>query len=329
MEEAIGTSGACRVFGNSRATLYRRRNPPPRPEGPRNRSSPHPAELSEEERGRVLEALDSPEFADKSPGQVYAVLLDRGVYLCSEATMYRLLRERGQAGERRAQAAHPAKKKPELMADGPNQVWSWDITKLRGPARGIWFHLYVIIDIYSRKVIHWEAWPTETGILAKEFIERAIEANGGTVPQAVHADRGTSMTSNTVAGLYARLGIDQSHSRPRVSNDNPYSEAHFKTLKYCPAFPGEFGSIEDVNVFCRDFFWYYNNEHRHSGIAMHTPASAHDGSWVLVEARRAATLQAAYRAHPERFRRPPRPREMPARAWINKPDESPQSTQAA
>ena len=273
--------------------------------------------------------LDSPEFADKSPGQVYAVLLDRGVYLCSEATMYRLLRERGQAGERRAQAAHPAKKKPELMADGPDQVWSWDITKLKGPARGIWFHLYVIIDIYSRKVIHWEAWPTETGILAREFIEHAIEANGGTAPQAVHADRGTSMTSNTVAGLYARLGIDQSHSRPHVSNDNPFSEANFKTLKYCPAFPGEFGSIEDVNVFCRDFFWYYNNEHRHSGIAMHTPASAHDGSWVVVEARRALTLQAAYQAHPERFRRPPRPREMPARAWINKPLNSPQSTQAA
>jgi putative transposase len=329
MEEALGTSGACRFFGESRAALYRRRNPPPRPEGPRERPSPHPAELSEEERERVLQVLDSPEFADKSPGQVYAVLLDRGVYLCSEATMYRLLRERGQAGERRAQASHPAKKKPELMADGPSQVWSWDITKLKGPARGVWFHLYVIIDIFSRKVIHWEAWPTETGILAAEFIEHAIEANGGTAPQAVHADRGTSMTSSTVAGLYARLGIDQSHSRPHVSNDNPFSEANFKTLKYCPAFPGEFGSIEDVNVFCRDFFWYYNNEHRHSGIAMHTPASAHDGSWVIVEARRALTLQAAYQAHPERFRRPPRPREMPARAWINKPLNSPQSTQVA
>jgi putative transposase len=213
--------------------------------------------LSADERERVLEVLDSPEFADKSPGQAHAVLLDRGVYLCSEATMYRLLRERGQAGERRAQATHPAKKKPELMADGPNQVWSWDITKLKGPARGIWFQLYVIIDIYSRKVIHWEAWPTETGTLARGFIEHAIEANGGIAPQAIHADRGTSMTSNTVAGLCAILGIDQSHSRPRVSNDNPYSEAHFKTLKYCPAFPGEFGSIEDVNVFCRDFFWYY------------------------------------------------------------------------
>ena len=150
--------------------------------------------MSESERESVLGVLNSPEFADKSPGQVYTILLDRGVYLCSEATMYRLLREHGQDGDRRAQATHPAKKKPELMADGPNQVWSWDITKLKGPARGVWFMLYVIIDIYSRKVIHWEAWPTETGILAKEFIENAIRANGGTAPQSVHADRGTSMT---------------------------------------------------------------------------------------------------------------------------------------
>ena len=179
MEEAIATAGACRVFGKSRATLYRHRNPAPRTEGPRRKPSPHPAGLSEDERAHVLAVLDSPEFADKSPGQVYAILLDRGVYLCSEATMYRLLRERGQSGERRAQAAHPAKKKPELMADGPDQVWSWDITKLKGPARGIWYLLYVIIDIYSRKVIHWEAWPTENGTLAKEFIEHAIEANGG------------------------------------------------------------------------------------------------------------------------------------------------------
>ena len=197
MEETIGTSGACRVFGKSRATLHRHRNPAPRAEGPRCKPSPHPAELSEDERARILAVLGSPEFADKSPGQVYTILLDRGVYLCSEASMYRLLRERGQSGDRRAQATHPAKKKPELMADGPDQVWSWDITKLKGPARGIWYLLYVIIDIYSRKVIHWEAWPTENGTLAKEFIEHAIEANEGITPQAVHADRGTSMTSNT------------------------------------------------------------------------------------------------------------------------------------
>ena len=248
---------------------------------------------------------------------------------------YRLLRERGQSGERRAQATHPAKKKPELIAEAPNQVWSWDITKLKGPARGIYYLLYVILDIFSRKVIGWEIWPTENGTLAKEFIARAIEANSGIAPGAIHADRGTSMTSNTVAGLLAVLGIDQSHSRPHVSNDNPYSESQFKTLKYCPAFPGQFGSIEDARVFCAPFFDYYNHHHRHSGIAMHTPASVHDGTAVKIHARRVATLHAAYLARPERFRSRPYPPSLPARAWINQPPAtlqtttSPQTTEAA
>jgi putative transposase len=335
MEAAVGTSKACQVLGKARASLYRQRNPKPRSEGPR-RPFHHPAELSEEERRHVLAVLDSPRFTDKSAGQVWAILLDEGTYLCSEATMYRLLRERGQSGERRAQATHPARKKPELEATGPNQVWSWDITKLKGPARGIYYLLYVIIDIFSRKVIWQEIWPTETGTLAKEFIERAIEENGGIKPGAVHADRGTSMTSNTVAGLLATLGIDQSHSRPHVSNDNPYSEAQFKTLKYCPAFPGKFGSIEDARLFCGHFFDYYNNEHRHSGIAMHTPASVHDGTAVKIHAKRIATLNTAFLAHPERFRgRRPCPPSLPARVWINKPpatlqtETSPQTTEAA
>src|SRR5260370_22264940 len=171
------------------------------------------------------------------------------------------------------------------MAEAPSQVWSWDITKLKGWARGIWYLLYVILDIFSRKVIGWEIWPTETGMLAREFIARAIEANGGIAPLAIHADRGTSMTSNTVAGLLAILGIDQSHSRPHVSNDNPYSEAQFKTLKYCPAFPGEFGSIEHARVFCTTCFDYYNNEQRPSVIAMHTPAAAHAGPALQIHAR--------------------------------------------
>jgi putative transposase len=258
--------------------------------------------LSDAEREQVLAVLDSPRFADKSPGQVWAVLLDEGVYLCSQATMYRLLRERGQSGERRAQAVRPATTKPELEADGPNQVWSWDITKLKGPVRGVYYLLYVIIDIFSRKVVHWEIWPTENGTLAKEFLTNAIAANGGIRPASIHADRGTSMTSNTVTGLLALLGIDQSHSRPHVSNDNPYSEAQFKTLKYCPAFPRRFGSIEDANVFCTQFFIYYNNEHRHSGIGMHTPTSVHDGTAAAIRARRIATLHEAFLAHPERFR---------------------------
>jgi putative transposase len=335
MEKSVGTARACAILGKSRATLHRHRNPAPPRLGPR-RPFHHPAELSEQEREQVLAVLDSPRFADKSPGQVWAILLDEGVYLCSQATMYRLLRERGQTGERRAQAIHPAKKKPELQADGPNQVWSWDITKLKGPARGIYYLLYVIIDIFSRKVIHWEIWPTENGTLAKEFLQNAIAANGGTAPGSIHADRGTSMTSNTVTGLLALLGIDQSHSRPHVSNDNPYSEAQFKTLKYCPAFPGRFGSIEDANVFCTQFFNYYNNEHRHSGIAMHTPASVHDGTAVQIQARRIATLNAAFLTHPERFRgRRPYPPPLPTRVWINKPpatlqtETSPQTTQVA
>jgi putative transposase len=336
MEEAIGTSGACAILGKARSTVYRQRNPePPAPHAERKEFH-HPAELSPGEKQAVLAALDSPRFADKAVAQAYTILLDEGCYLCSPATMHRLLRERGTSGERRAQAMHPAKKKPELLAAAPNEVWSWDITKLKGPARGIWYLLYVILDIYSRKVIHWEIWPTETGTLAKEFIEHAIAANGGIKPHAVHADRGTSMTSDTVAGLYAKLNITQSHSRPRVSDDNPYSEAQFKTLKYCPAFPGKFGSVQDANVFCEAFFTYYNNEHRHSGIAMHTAASVHDGTWVHVQARRAATLQAACQAHPERFRgRPPHPKALPAKVWINQPpatietSTSPQTTQAA
>jgi putative transposase len=336
MEEAIGTSGACRVLGKSRSALHRQRNPEPAAQPAERKEFHHPAELSPAEKEHVLAVLDSARFADKAVAQVYTVLLDEGRYLCSQATMHRLLRERGQSGERRAQAVHPARKKPELLATRPDDVWSWDITKLKGPARGIWYLLYVILDIYSRKVIHWEIWPTETGTLAKEFIEHAIAANGSNAPRAVHADRGTSMTSNTVAGLYARLNIAQSHSRPHVSDDNPYSEAQFKTLKYCPAFPGEFGSIQDANVFCEAFFTYYNTEHRHSGIAMHTPASVHDGTWIHVQARRAATLQAACKAHPERFRgRCPQPKTLPAKVWINEPpatietSPSPQTAQAA
>jgi putative transposase len=331
----VGLSKTCALFGKSRATVYRKRNPVLGPRRPR-RISRHPAQLDDAERDVVLAVLDSTRFADKAPGQVWAVLLDEGVYLCSVATMYRLLRERGQAGERRAQATHPARKKPELMAEGPNQVWSWDITKLKGPARGIYYQLYVVIDIFSRMVIHWEVWPTETGELAREFILHAIEANNGVVPGAVHADRGTSMTSNTVSGLYALLGIDQSHSRPHVSNDNPYSEANFKTLKYCPAFPGEFGSIEDAKVFCAAFFHYYNCEHRHSGIAMHTPASVHDGTATQIQARREETLREAFLTHPERFHgRRPLPPQLPTRAWINQPpaslqtDQPPQTPEAA
>jgi putative transposase len=209
------------------------------------------------ERVAVLEVLRSPRFVDKSPAQVWATLLDEGTYLCSISTMYRLLREAGEVRERRAQATHPAKVKPELVARAPNQVWSWDVTKLKGPDRGVYYDLFVMLDIYSRKAVHWMVSPAETAELAKAFIEEAF--------------RGTAMTSKPVAQLLVGLNITRSHSRPRTSNDTPYSEAQFKTLKYCPAFPGRFGSLTDARSFCQRFFDYYNTEHRHSGIGLHTP----------------------------------------------------------
>jgi putative transposase len=332
----ISTSAACVLLGKSRATLYRRRNPKPPAEKPaRPARAAHPAELGEAERAELVALLNSERFVDRSPAQVWAILLDEGVYLASISTMYRLLRARAQTGERRAQATHPAKKKPELLAEAPEEVWSWDITKLRSPVRGVYFELYVILDIFSRKVIHHETHPTENGELAKAFIDNAITANGGVRPNAIHADRGTSMTSQSVAGLLAYLGIDRSHSRPHVSNDNPYSEANFKTLKYCPAFPGSFGSIQDARAFCTIFFAYYNNEHRHSGIGLHTPASVHDGTAHQIQADRAAVLEAAYAANPERFRRRPKPPKLPTTAWINQPPatietkEPPHKTTAA
>ncbi|WP_374628476.1 IS3 family transposase [Frankia sp. AgPm24] len=310
---------ACDLLGLSRATMYRRRHPTPSTDIPSRTPAVHPAALDDTERERLLELLNSDRFVDKSAAQVWATLLDEGVYLASVSTMYRLLRARAQTVERRAQATHPARKKPELLATRPNEIWSWDITKLTGPARGVYFDLYVILDIFSRKAIHFEVHPTENGELAKAFLEHAVAANGRVRPIAVHADRGTSMTSQPVAALLAYLNIDQSHSRPHVSNDNPYSEAQFKTLKYCPAFPGRFGSLQDARVFCDVFFAYYNNEHRHSGIALHTPASVHDGTAHEIQARRAQVLDAAYAAHPERFHRRPTPPALPTRAWINQP----------
>ena len=246
------TNRACALLGKSRATHYRHQQPKPErtPE-----ARPEPAnKLTDAERQQVLDVFHCPEHADRSVAQVWATLLDEGTYLASQSTMHRILREQGESRDRRNQATHPPRARPELMANQPNEVWSWDITKLPGPGRGQWFDLYVMIDIYSRHVIHWIVAPTETAELAKQFITDAIAANGGIAPKAVHADRGTSMTSKPVAQLLVDLGVDRSHSRPHVSNDNPYSEAAFKTLKYCPAWPGRFGSIQDARSFCRQFF---------------------------------------------------------------------------
>lgn len=319
LEEATNTARACTLLGAPRASLYRQRRPQSTPaKAPR----PAPAnKLTEAEQQQILTLLRSPEYCDLAPAQVWARLLDDGIYLCSIRTMYRLLTIAGESRERRRQRTHPAKKKPELIATIPNQVWSWDITKLQGPQRGTFYHLYVIIDIYSRYVIGWTIATTETGELAKDFIEGAISEQQIAPGQlALHADRGTSMTSKPVSQLLVDLGVDRSHSRPHVSNDNPYSEANFKTLKYCPAFPGRFGSLEDARAFCAVFFNYYNHIHRHSGIGLHTPASVHCGTATQIQAQRAETLHAAYAANPTRFgHRKPSPPALPSAAWINEP----------
>lgn len=324
-------TSACRILGISRATLHRRESPASAERGmPAGPHAPHPAALTAGEREQVLDVLDSDRFADKSPAQAWAVLLDEGRYYCSIRTMYRILASRDEVRERRAQASHPPRVRPELVADGPDRVWTWDITKLKSQWRGLYFDLYVMLDIFSRKVIRWEVHATETGDLAKTFIENAITSNGGARPDYIHADNGTSMTSKPVSQLLSDLNITDSHSRPHVSNDNPYSESAFKTLKYCPVFPGNFTSLEEARVFCSLFFSYYNGEHRHSGIGLNTPQSVHDGTWREIRERRQQVLDAAYAVRPDRFRgrRPVAP-ELPARVWINQPRPTIQSQETA
>ena len=319
LEPVVGTKAACAALGRSRATHYRMGMPATlRVLRPRR---PQPNALSVAEADEVLAQLRSERFADCSPAQVWAILLDEGTYLCSISTMYRVLRANHEVRERRRQATHPPRKRPELVANGPNAVWSWDITKLKNLVRGQYYDLYVIIDIFSRYVVAWRVAPAESADLAAELIAGAVATQGveaGTL--SIHADRGSSMTSSTVADLLELLGVGRSHSRPHVSNDNPYSEAQFKTLKYCPAFPERFGSIEDARTFCAAFFDYYNHEHRHSGLGLHTPASVHFGTATGIRAARGQTLQAAFVANPARFgNRPPQPPKLPTVAWINQP----------
>jgi putative transposase len=319
VDAGVDTRRACKLVGRPRSTHYWR--PRPRPVGPRQRvPRPAPANaLSVPERARVLALLRDPSFVDKSPAQVWARLLDDGIYLCSQSTMYRILRTAGESRERRRQATHPAKVKPELVAHRPGQIYSWDITKLRGPLRGVWYDLYVMLDIFSRYVVGWRVEETETAELATEFIDDVIRTYGK--PRAVHADRGTSMTSKSVAQLLVDLDVARSHSRPHVSNDNPFSEAAFKTLKYCPAFPDHFDDIDHARAFCKEFFDYYNHEHYHSGLGLHTPASVHFGTAEQIRTVRAEVLAAAYTRNPQRFSRPPEPPKLPTVAWINPPDE--------
>jgi len=315
---------ACAALGRSRASHYRHRRPPVcGPPAPRPRS--HRA-IEANEADAIIEVLNSQRFYDAAPAQIWATLLDEGTYLASISTMYRLLRQRAQVRERRAQARRPPTVKPELVATGPNQVWSWDITKLAGPYKWTWFHLYVILDVYSRYAVAWLVAPRESARLAEELIASAIydhHVNAGQL--ALHADRGTSMTSKTVTQLLADLGVLQSHSRPHQSNDNPYSEAQFKTLKYSPRFPNRFASLAAARAFVDEFFDHYNHRHRHTGIGLHTPADVHNGRATAVRAHRQAVLNTAYTTHPERFRRPPTAPRIPEATWINRPEEQPQT----
>lgn len=319
----IGTRPACRALGVSVASIYRRRRPS-EPRTPKPRPTPARA-LSEPERAQVLDVLHSERFADVSPEETYATLLDEGSYLCSARTMYRLLQAKhGGVRERRNQLTHPPYAKPELLAQRPNELWSWDISKLKGPAKWTWFYLYVILDVFSRYIVGWTVAYRETAQLATALIEQAAEQQQIT-PKilTLHADRGSAMRSKPVAFLLADLGVTKTHSRPYTSTDNPYSEANFKTLKYRPEFPARFDSIEHARGHCRAFVDWYNHQHRHSGIGLMTPTAVHHGQAQQLHNARARVLEAAFERTPERFvRKRPVPPELPTAAWINKPKEA-------
>ena len=329
LQPLVGTRAACTAVGEARARWYRRHRQSPPPPTPERAPAAQPRALSEAERKELRRVLNSPEHVDEAPATVYAKLLDQGIYLASVPTMYRVLRDHDEVHERRRQASHPAAKKPELLATGPNQVYSWDITKLLGPVKWTWFYLYVLIDISSRYVPGWMLAHAENAHFAKALLAETVAKQAITCGQlTIHADRGSPMTAKPVAFLLANLGVTKSHSRPRCSNDNPYSESQFRTMKYRPEFPARFGSFQDAHAFCGRFFRWYNHQHRHSGIGFHTPADVHYGRAELVRAQRADVLSAAYATHPERFvRKPPQPPALPTAVWINQPKEDPTTTQ--
>ena len=326
---ALGNAGACRAMGVWRGAPARRAErahrlafvgPPCSPKPARPAS---PLALSEAERTLVLETLCSERFADMAPAAVHATLLDEGTYLASVRTMYRVLTANASSIERRNQRKHPVYAKPELLALGPNQVWSWDITKLKGPFKWTCFHLYVILDIFSRHVVGWMIAPRESAELAQQLIAETV-ARHDVLPGmlTLHADRGTSMRSKPVASLLVDLDVAKSHSRPYTSDDNPFSESQFKTMKYRPDFPERFGSLEDARAHCQVFFDWYNNQHRHSGIGYMTPHSVHYGQAQALLATRQATLDAAFSATPNRFKGiRPCQKPLPTAVWINPPIE--------
>jgi putative transposase len=323
---ALGTSAACRALGLWRTTPARQREKLCREAfvGPRiRRATPArpPLALDAQERQVLLDTLNSERFVDAAPAAVHAKLLDEGRYLGSVRTMYRLLAIHGGCRERRNQLTHPPYTKPELLAIAPNQVWSWDITKLKGPAKWTCFHLYVILDIFSRYVVGWLIAERESAELAEQLIAETVarhDVEPGML--TLHADRGSSMRSKPVAALLVDLDIAKSHSRPYVSDDNPFSESQFKTMKYRPDFPERFGCIEDARSFCQAFFLWYNTAHFHSGIGYMTPHSVHFGLAEAMRITRQVTLDAAFLAHPNRFKgNAPQSHPLPTAVWINPP----------
>lgn len=315
----LGVGALCRALVLPRATYYRHLEA----ETPSARPTPARA-LADAERREVLAVLHEPRFVDLAPAQVYARLLDEGRYLCSERTMYRVLAENAEVRERRNQLRRPEYKKPELLATAPCQQWSWDITKLLGPQKWTYFYLYVLIDIFSRYVVGWLIADAEDSALARNLIGESCERQNIQPGQLnVHSDRGTSMTSKSLALLYADLGVTKTHSRPSVSDDNPFSEAQFKTLKYRPDFPDRFGCLQDARAHCRRFFKWYNREHCHSGIGMLTPFDLHHGLGKARRDARALVMQDAWARHPERFPHGrPTPPALPTEVWINKPSSA-------
>ena len=324
VEKDVGTHCACDALGISKSSYYRAMAPmEPENHTPPREHKQHPRAYSEEEEQIILETLDSEEYRDMSPAEVYGSLLDKGTYLCSISKMYSVLRKHQQVRERRDQLRHPNYKKPELRATGPNQVWTWDISKLRGPIKWVFYYLYVIIDIYSRYVVGWMIACKESNELAQTLIEETCKKQqiepGHLI---IHADRGPSMTSKPVGLLLEDLGVAKTHSRPHVSNDNPFSESGFKTLKYRPEFPDRFGCIEDARLFCNGFFDWYNWDHHHSGICLMTPGTVHYGLVEEVTGKRQEALDKAFLEHPERFvRRAPVAPSLPEAVWINPPEK--------
>jgi len=318
-----GVAETCRSLGVSRATYYRHQQKTKGASALPAAQRSHSRRLTQSQRQEVLDVLCSPPFADQSPREVFACLLDQGRYLCSIRTMYRILADHQAVRERRNQRRHPVYTKPRHEARAPNRVWTWDITKIKGPNRGMVYSLYVILDLYSRYVVGWLLADRESEHLAAKLIQHAVRTQNIVQQQlTLHADRGAPMTSKTVAQLMVDLGMKQSHSRPRVSNDNPYSEAQFKTLKYRPDFPKRFDSFEHAKTHLKRFFQWYNHEHHHEGIGLFTPADIHTGRHLKRFAQRQKTLNDAYQANPERFvNGPPKHPEVPDVVWINKPDE--------